>query len=406
MLDTGNRKWRVLVVHCYYKQRGGEDVVFETETAAMEAAGWEVDRLTGHNDELDQYPAIGQAIRTIWNHDWANRVRQRVRDFHPDVVHFHNTFPLMSPAVLWAAKRQGVAVVQTLHNYRLGCLNGVLFRDSRICTQCVGRAPIAGMVHGCYRGVKPSAVVAGMYALHRSKGTYRKAVDRFVLLTEASIDTYVRMGVPRNKIFVKPNFLHPDPPVGSGCGGYVVFVGRLSVEKGIGVLLEAWRSDQTLPSLKIMGDGPMRSQVEEAVSQLPNVEYLGQQNRETVAATLRGADLLVMPSLWYETCGMVMVEAFASGTPVAASQHPQIAENLGLTGVLFDPRKQASLAGAVRSAIGSRSRSVARQWYEAKYSSASGLMALDALYYQATKRGTSSATPITSQKDSEKLHIC
>lgn len=383
MSISSSRPWRVLVVHARYQQRGGEDTVFDTETTLMESAGWQVERLIGHNDELVDLRPDQIALRSVWNQDWARRVRQKVQEFRPDVVHFHNTFPMMSPSVIWAAKGEGVATVQTLHNFRLGCLNGVLFRDGRICTDCLQGSIAQGAARGCYRGRGPSAVAALSTQIHRAIGTYRKAVDRFIVLTEASKELYARMGIPTDRLSLKPNFLFPDPVVNLTKGNFVTFAGRLSIEKGIDVLLQAWRTDPGLPLLKIIGDGPLRNQVETAATKLANLDYLGSKPRDEVTALLSKSRSLVMPSVWFEPCGMVMVEAFAAGTPVVASDFPTIRENAGDAGLFFPPGDPQRLADQVRRALQVDLRQAARRQYEERFSCLASLARLSAIYEEA-----------------------
>ncbi|RYZ74427.1 MAG: glycosyltransferase [Proteobacteria bacterium] len=402
-MNPRDKKWRVLVVHGYYQQRGGEDTVFETETAAMEDAGWAVDRLVGRNDDLEGLPKHVLAAKSVWNREWERKVRDRIREFRPEIVHFHNTFPMISPSAIWTAKREGVPVVQTLHNFRLGCLNGVLFRDGEVCTDCLGRTPLLGVRRGCYRGRSASAVAAVGLQTHRLIGTYRHIVDRFIVLTEASKELYLQMGLPAEKLVVKPNFLYPDPPIGSGQGGYAMFAGRLSVEKGIHVLLKTWRSDPRLPLLKIVGDGPVRSDVDAAAKELPNLEVLGARPREEVAELLRGAECLVMPSVWYEGCPMVMVEALASGTPVVASDFPTLRELIGDSGEFFAAGDSAGLSEAIRSNFSHNRRQSARQRHQSLFSAASSLERLGALYaelYVASPNTIKEDQAMTPQENS------
>src|SRR5581483_9761958 len=183
------------------------------------------------------------AARTVWSRPAYRVLRELLRAHRPAVAHFHNTFPLISPAAYYACRAERVPVVQTLHNFRLLCPNALFFRDGRVCEDCLGKAvPWPGVAHKCYRGSRSaSAAVCTMLTVHRALGTWHTAVDRFIALTDASRRKFVAGGLPADKIAVKANFVDPDPGPGTGAGGYGVFVGRLSAEKGVGTLLKAWQ---------------------------------------------------------------------------------------------------------------------------------------------------------------------
>jgi glycosyltransferase involved in cell wall biosynthesis len=248
-------------------------------------------------------------------------------------------------------------VVQTLHNFRLLCPGALLLRDGRACTDCLGKLPLPAVRHACYRGSRPAtAAVAAMLAAHRAMGTWSAAVDRYVALTPFARDLFVRGGLPEEKIAVVPNFLADDPGMGAGGGGYALFVGRLSPEKGVGTLLEAWtRHDPGLP-LVIAGDGPLGDAVAEAARVSPAIRWLGRQERPAVLDLMHAADALVLPSLWSENLPLTLVEAYACGTPVVASDHGAMRGLVedGETGRRFTPEDPAALAASVRAVTGSR----------------------------------------------------
>jgi glycosyltransferase involved in cell wall biosynthesis len=261
------------------------------------------------------------ARKTLWNGGVGDRIAKVVRDEHIDVAHFHNTFPLVSPAAYYAARGAGAAVVQTLHNYRLLCPGATFYRDGKPCESCLGRAfAWPGVAHKCYRGNRgATAVTALLTATHRAAGTYHHAVDRFVALTEFARGKFVEGGLPAHKIATKPNFLDGAPPVGDGRGGFVLFVGRLTEEKGIRELLRAWQGVDVEPKrLVIVGDGPLRGEVERAAGAQRGVEYLGRQPLERVMQLMGEAAALAFPSTWYEGMPRTIVESFARGTPVVA----------------------------------------------------------------------------------------
>lgn len=275
---------RVLICHNFYQQGGGEDQVFAAESELLRKFGHEVQTHSVHNDAVELQGRLKLAASTIWNRSAASEIADRVRKHRAQVVHFHNTFPLLSPAVYSAAQGAGAAVVQTLHNYRLICPAATLFRDGKPCEKCLGRLPLPGVVHGCYRGSRAAtAVAAAMLGVHRALGTYADQIDAYIALTNFARDKFVEAGFDGGKIHVKPNFLDPDPGEGSGDGGFALFVGRLSEEKGIRPMLEAWKTaGKTIP-LKICGDGPLADCVQQAAASEPSIQWLG-------ASTFRGSN--------------------------------------------------------------------------------------------------------------------
>lgn len=326
---------RLLIIHTYYQKPGGEDVVFNQEVDLLRKYGHEVQKLEFYNEELSKLNNWEKAVVAVWNNRSYQRVREQIRLFRPDLVHIHNTFPLASPAIIKAIKNERVPVVMTLHNYRLMCLNALLFRDGRVCESCIGKLPVSGIVHKCYRGRMESSVVALMLATHRLSGTWAD-VDSFITLSQFARKKFIRSGMPAEKIMVKPNFVHPDPGIGQGGGRYAIYVGRLSKEKGIRTLLEAWKYLENVP-LKIIGEGPLSEEVKQRTVRSRNVEWIGQQPRNKVLDFIGGASVLIFPSEWYETFPMVIIESLAKGTPIIAANLGSAAEIIKhhSTGLLF-----------------------------------------------------------------------
>jgi glycosyltransferase involved in cell wall biosynthesis len=343
---------KILLCHSYYIQRGGEDRSFEEERELLVAAGHDVIEYVRNNDELQDMGAMATASKTLWNRRAAADMAELVRHERPEVVHCTNTFPLISPAVCHVAHRGGAAVVYALRNYRLLCASPYLMRDSRPCEDCLGRAiPWPAIAHRCYRdSAVASAAVAAMQVLHRTLGTWRRKVDAFFTLTEFARQKFVQAGFAPESVHVKHNSVQPDPGRGDGAGGYVAFAGRLSPEKGLTTLLEAWRQDATLPPLKIVGDGPLYSQAQVAAASDSRIEALGRLSEPEVHRIFGRAMAVVVPSLWYETFGRTVAEAFAGGTPVIASRLGALAELVehGRTGWHFAAGNAADLAAAVR----------------------------------------------------------
>jgi glycosyltransferase involved in cell wall biosynthesis len=395
--DPDERIVRILIAHNFYQQRGGEDLVFEEEAQLLESRGHEVLRYTAHNDAIDALPRVTLALRTIWNHRVHTELRELIGRTRPAVMHVHNTLPLLSPAVYHAARAERVPVVQTLHNYRQVCPAATCFRDGRICTDCVGRSvPLPAVWHACYRTDRmASAVVAAMLSVHRLAGTWRKRVDMYIAPSAMTRELFVKAGLPPERIVVKPNFVAPDPGPGRGTGGYVLFVGRLAVEKGLHTLLDAWRLGH-LPELRIVGDGPLAPVIAAAAASLPHVRWLAEQERGQVLALLRDATCLVFPSEWYETFGRVIIEAFAAGTPVIAAAHGAAVELVedGSTGLHFRPGDSRDLVEKVKALTAdtdrlSQMRLAARRAFELRYTAeANYRMLLD--IYEGVLAGASS----------------
>ncbi|MCC7349589.1 MAG: glycosyltransferase family 4 protein [Phycisphaerales bacterium] len=348
---------RILLVHNFYREAGGEDVVFAAEGALLESHGQEVHRLTFDNDEIPDRRGPLRSAKlaggTIWSASAAQRVRRAVQQFRPQVVHFHNTFPLISPSAYSACRAEGTAVVQTLHNYRLMCINALLFRDGRVCEECVGCGPWAGVKHGCYRASRPqSAVVAAMLMTHRIRRTWTHDVDLYFTPTDFARDKFIQGGLPADKIIVKPNFLEPDPGPKTHTGDYFLFVGRLTRDKGVEFLLRAWMEQQMPCPLHVVGDGPLADLVRDAAGKCPSIRYLGPMDRKGVIEQMHRARACLFASLLYETFGMVALESMACAVPVLATKAGAAATIVedGLTGLLFDPASTGDFASKVRLA--------------------------------------------------------
>ncbi|RCJ25513.1 glycosyl transferase family 1 [Nostoc minutum NIES-26] len=384
---------RILSIHNNYQIRGGEDESRESEERLLREMGHEVDVYQEHNDRVAELGALPMALRTVWSTESYNIVKQKLNSSNYDIVHIQNFFPLISPSVYYAAKSVGVPVVQTLRNYRLLCPNGLFFRDGEVCEDCMGKfIPYPGVLHGCYRENRPATgAVATMLTVHRAMRTWIEMVDVYISLTEFARQKFIAGGLPPEKIVVKPNFVNPDPGVGSGSGGYALFVGRLSTEKGLDTLLAAWEHLDGKVPLKIVGDGPLSSRVMESVKRLPQVEWLGRRPMSEVHHLMGEAMFLIFPSKWYETFGRVAVEAFAKGTPVIAANIGAIAElvDSGRTGLHFSPGNSEELAAKVEWALANptilaQMRHQARIEFEDKYTSKENYRRIMEIYKRAS----------------------
>jgi glycosyltransferase involved in cell wall biosynthesis len=376
---------RILIAHNAYQHRGGEDMVVESEITLLRAHGHEVAEYRRHNDEITGMSRVALFGQTVWSSRTEVDIEKYVADFRPEVIHVHNTLPLISPSLYYAAGKARVPVIQTLHNFRMLCPQAMFLRDGKVCEDCLGNLPWRGVVRGCYRDSKAqSAVIAGMLVTHRVLGTYRNKITRYIALNEFCRKKFIEGGLSSEQISVKPNFA--DIPVSDDVtrhGG--LFVGRLSAEKGISILAGAMRQ---LPKcdLKIIGSGS-----EEAVfNLLGNTQKLGFLPRDKIFSHMRSSAYLLMPSICYENFPLTLVEAFACGLPVIASRLGSMAELIedGKTGLLFDSgsaedlAKKIAWAEANSLAIGEMGRN-ARREYEEKYTPSKNHDQLMQIYIQA-----------------------
>ena len=392
-MNDGRAIQRVLQVHTRYRQAGGEDLVVEAEKQLLEEAGIAVRQVIFDNADLQESKSLvgdlGLAMSAIWSRAAARRVTAAIVAGRPDVVHVHNTFPAASPSVFSAAVAQGVPVVQTLHNYRLICPAATAFRDGRACTDCVGRAlPWPAVAHACVRGSRQQSLVAvATSTLHRARGTFARDIARYISLTSFQREMMIEGGLPDDRICVIPNFLEPDPGIGGASREGVLFVGRLAREKGIEVLLDA---AAILPGVvRVVGTGPLASLAQRAGAR-GDIAYLGSRSRSSVGEEMRRALALVLPSIWFEGFALVVLEAFASGTPVIASRIGSLAEVIedGVTGLLVEPHSASDLCDRIRWACDHpdemrRMGLSARRRYEDRFRGRTHLSALMDTYVSA-----------------------
>lgn len=384
---TPNRRAELLSlfsVHNFYKRPGGEDQAFNGEATLLETKGHSVIRYEDHNDRIANPVASG--LNAIWNHSSYRRLQAEVRSAKPDIAHFHNTFPLISPAAYYALRSQGVPLVQTLHNYRLVCPGATLFRSGRVCDECIDRHSfLPALVNGCYRNSwAATASTATMLRVHGAAGTWRRMVDVYIALSDFARRKFIEGGLPAERIVIKPNFVAPDPGIDRGKGDFALFVGRLSEEKGIRTLAEAWSGIAGVP-LMIAGDGPLSGTEWPA-----NVTPLGWQPQGRIGQLMKDALVLIFPSTWYECSPMTILEAFACGLPVIASNLgslPEFVEHRR-TGLLFRPGDAQDLARQVRWAFDhpqemAAMRVAARREYEEKYSADRNYKLLIGIYEMA-----------------------
>jgi len=328
----------ILVVHNRYAFVGGEDEACATEADLLRRHGHKVVVYTQDNRLIDSASGWATGIRSVWSRKDHAAVRQLIVKNKLELMSVHNFFPLVSPSIYYAARGEGIPVVQTLHNYRLLCPAATFLRDGKICEDCLGSAiPWPSLVHKCYRkSFLQTGAVVGMISAHKVLGTWRSLVDYYIALTPFMRDKFVAGGFPPERIVVKPNSVE-DTGVGSGDEDGFLFVGRLSEEKGAAVLLRAWKAAKTTRKLKIIGTGPEEMNLRAMAAGLTNVEFLGQVSAERVRAEMGGAAALVFPSIWYEGLSRVVIEAFSKGTPIIASDVGPVSSIVkdGQNGVLF-----------------------------------------------------------------------
>ena len=343
---------KILIAHNRYREIGGEDAVFEAEAGLLEARGHQVIRHAESNRAIDNRIMVGVGVRAIWSQPSYASMALLLESHEPDLAHFHNIFPLISPSSYFACARRKVPVVQTLHNYRLLCPVATFFRDGRPCEDCLRKtAPWPGILHACYRGSRlQTASVAASVTVHRWLKTWQEKVDQYIVLTEFARAKFIEGGLDPQKLTVKPNFVHPDPGMRNGSGEYAVYLGRISPQKGIWTLLSAWSRVPRIP-LRVIGEGPLLQQVRTHVekSKLQNVEILGNLNHGAAMDALMGARFSVFPSESYEGFPMVILESLAAEVPVIASGHGAMAEIIKneRTGIHFVPGSHTDLADKV-----------------------------------------------------------
>jgi glycosyltransferase involved in cell wall biosynthesis len=371
---------KICIIHNRYEFPCGEDTVVRAEKQMLTALGHQAVEYVRTNHDISQYGVWSKATlapRTIWAWDSYREIREFLEKEKPDVAHFHNTLPIVSPAGYYACRRAGVPVVQTLHNYRLFCPVATFSRDGHICEACVEDSLWRSVAYGCYRGSRTATgTVALMLGVHRRMGTWTRLVDCYIAMTKFGQRKFIDCGLPAGKVYVKPNFVDPDPRMRNCRGEGAVFVGQLRTGKGLRTLLAALaRVGNHLP-VTIAGEGPLRTELEDQASGLgiSGVSFTGQLAPDEVRALMKRSQFLIFPSETYETFGMSIAEAFACGTPVICSRLGAMEELVddGRTGLHFTPGDPEDLAVKIKWAWSHPKEmetmgKEARGEYEAKY---------------------------------------
>jgi glycosyltransferase involved in cell wall biosynthesis len=397
---------KILLVYNSYQEPGGEDVVFRKEGGLLREAGHEVSEYRRDNSEIKDYSIVRRLSligHPVWASDSYRDFNALLRQNRPEIVHVHNTFPLISPSIFWACRRENVPVVHTLHNYRLLCPQANFFRAGKPCEDCITGNYWQGVVHGCYRNSRAeTAPVALMLTVHHANKTWTRMVDHYITPSSFARDQFVKAGFPASQITVKSNFVDPDPGQGTGDGSYALFIGRVSPEKGADTLLKAWRQLPKTHELRVVGDGPSRQRLESEAARdgLSNVKFMGRLPHDQAIEVIKSARFVIFPSELYETFGLGIAEAFACGVPALASRLGAMQEIVeeGRTGFLFQPGDCDDLARTVTRAwkdpaqmrhLGMQARSE----YETKYTAAINYRQLIEIYRHVIARRAPAEAP-------------
>ena len=399
---------KILLVHNSYQQSGGEDAVVAAEAQLLEAHGHDIVSYFRFNNELrggGWLSKVSAGVNTIWSSGSYREIRDLLAHKKPEIAHFHNTFPLISPAAYSACQDAGIPVVQTLHNYRLLCPGATLFRNGKVCEDCLGRR-IAwpAVLNACYRdSAAATAATTAMLAVHHALQTWQEKVDIYIALSDFSRNKFIQGGFPAERMVVKRNAVSSDPAPKDSLGHYALYVGRLTEEKGVRFLTSVWSNLTADVPLKIAGDGPVRREVDLEISQrqLKNVDVLGQVAPAEIIGWMRDARFLIFPSLWFEGFPMTIAEAFACGLPVIVSRMGAMAEIVEdhRTGLHFTPGDPQDLAAKVQWAwthpveMMAMGRA-ARAEYETKYTAQENYRQLMSIYERALGHRPDSGTPI------------
>lgn len=387
---------RVLIVHGRYRSvaPSGENNVVDQEAAALSDAGHEIDMFQRHSDEIAGWTLSGKAAlpaRTLWNAAVRRDLARQMAERRPDVVHVHNTFPLLSPSVLVACRDAGVPVVATLHNYKLLCASGDFFRDGAPCHNCAGGRVAPAAVHGCYRGSRAATLpVVASLALHRS--SWQRLVSAYIFVSASQRDLMQGLGVPADRVFVKHNFVPPRQPRTGAPEHVVTYLGRVDGAKGVPLLMRSWdifrrsNPDSAL-RLVVAGGGPLEDVVRGWAATHTSVDMLGLLPSDEAAEALRRGVAAVVPSQWEETFGLVAIEAMAAGVaPIAPARgsFPELVMD-GDNGALFTPDDPDALARTLEDVdanpekyfeLGRRGRTT----YEKRFSRAANVDELVGIY--------------------------
>jgi len=347
----------ILLIHNYYKIRGGEDVVFEQEAEALEKRGHKVIKYTRHNEEIDQYgfwEKISFFWRAISNQRTKRELEALLEKHKIEIAHVHNVFPLISPIIYKILHKHKIKVVQTLHNYRFLCPNGLFYRNKQICQRCSKGDFWSCVIHKCY---KDSFIFSLLYAfiIKLNQKNFKKNIDGYIALTQFAKNIFIDNGFKEKKVYVKDNGFFDPKKSQKASEGYFLYLGRISEEKGLDFLLASFVK---LPEyrLKVVGDGALLETYQKQFKNFKNIEFLGRVDGEKKEGLLQKAEALLLPSVCFENYPLAIVEAFSFGIPVIASRIggiPFIVEE-GETGFLFEVNNFADFAAKLKKIYGQK----------------------------------------------------
>ncbi len=383
----------IVLVHNRYKQAGGEDTVYESERELLLQHGHHLNELLADNHSLDTLNPTQQAVTAIWSRK-AKTQLDMLLSSQTDLVHIHNTFLALSPSIYYADRMKKIPIVQTLHNYRLLCPNGLLQRQGQVCEQCRTKLmKWPAIQHRCYKeSYAATSVVSMILFTHHLLKTWQQRITTFITPSYFTRNQFISAGFPENKIVVKPHFVYPDPQARDSAGQYALFVGRISREKGVHTLLSAWRKLKPRIPLHIAGEGLELNTLKNKNKDL-NITWLGKLKKNAVYSAIKGAQFLIVPSEWYETFGLVVIEAFACGTPVIVANTGALTELVTneKTGLLSTPGNADELAEKMDWMIlhpkkAAQMGKEARKEFETKYTAELNYIALHNIYKNADKK--------------------
>jgi len=399
---------KILLAHNFYQSSSpsGEDSVFRSEVEMLLSKGVKVIQYEKHNDDISgTFKNIQTAFDMVWSKETYGELWELIKKEKPDIAHFHNIWYLISPSAYYSCKDAGIPVVQTLHNFRMFCANGLLLRNGRVCEECIGKLPWRGIAYGCFRNSRLySAPVVAAEIMHKIKKTWTETVDAYISLTDFGMRKFIECGLPGDRIYVKPNFLVNPPSPKHAKGKYAIYLGRLSGEKGLDVLIDALAilktsNPQALEffSLKVLGDGPLRAELEKYAEDKKlgeKIDFTGRKSHDECMELLSEASFLIMSSVCYENFPMAIREAFACGKPVIASRLGAMAEIVedNKTGLLFNPGDSADLAEKIRWMTENEDACIgmgmnARASFESKYTADRNFAMLMDIYEKVLAKG-------------------
>ena len=382
---------RILIVHNFYEQAGGEDAVVRSEYDLLKKNNQEVFLYQRNNSEI-KVLSLPKKIKFLCELAWSKKIyqdlREQINKLRPDVVHFHNIFYMITPSAYDACRDEKVPVIQSQHNFRPFCSNGLFFRANAVCEECLEHSLWRGVRYGCFKGSRLATLpVARMLMEHQKRGTWNNKIDRYIVAAEFTRQKYIQAGIPAGKISIKPHFVFPNNSPKTD-QGYALYLGRLSEEKGVDVLLKGWETLRDIP-LRVIGSGPLMEKLKIFAQEkgMTHVHFLGFVSHEQYELNIKGAKFLVIPSICYENFPRVVVEAYSYGVPLLASRLGSIKDLVidKKTGLLFEAGNPRDLADKARW-LAQHPKEVdqmgrwAREEYDQKYLPQKNYAALMAIY--------------------------